>query len=253
MTLRATGRSSRLGQLLWQNPGIRRSPSHLSGRTGQLGAALLLGRREFVRLAGVASAVAAFDPTALVVTPGDRYSNSRIGVSLVKPTGWQFLSLVDFPAIAQRQRLAINDPDVVQVLRDPSAAPFLVVTKYDAEHPDFNPCITCYDEPTGPGVDTALEGHRQALQAWLHFLKYASVQVNPAPIDLACGTPATLSVWRFSFEHDPGQTWAVQARTLLVNRGDRVHTFHFIDGELGASVAGDELKAAAQSLSYNLI
>ena len=139
------------------------------------------------------------------------------------------------------------------MLGDPSAAPFLVVTKYDAEHPDFNPCITCYDEPTGPGVDTALEGHRQALQAWVHFLKLASNQVAPAPIDLTCGTPATLSVWRFTFESDSGRTCAVQARTLLVYRGDRVHTFHFMDGELGASVAGDELNATARSLSYNVL
>jgi hypothetical protein len=201
----------------------------------------------------VGSAVAAFDPTALILASGDRYSNSRNGVSLVKPAGWHFLSLVDFPAVAQGQRFAINDPDVVQVLRDPSAAPFLVVSKYDAEHPDLNPCITCYDEPTPPGVGTALEGHRQALQAWVHFLKYASVQVDPAPIDLACGTPATLSVWRFSFEHDSGPPWPVQARTLLVNRGDRIHTFHFMDGEQGPSAAGDELAAAARSLSYNLI
>jgi len=214
---------------------------------------LLLGRREFERLAGMASAVAAIDPTALVLASGDRYTNSRIGISLVKPAGWRFLSLVDFPAIAQRQPLAIDDPDVVQALRDPSATPFLVVTKYDAEHPDLNPCITCYDEPTGPGVDTALEGHRQALQRWVHFLKYASIQVAPAPIDLACGTPATLSVWRFSLELDSGRTWAVQARTLLVYRGDRVHTFHFMNGELGASEAADELNAAAHSLSYNLI
>src|SRR5262245_14036759 len=134
--------------------------------------AVLLGRRQFARLAGLASAITAIDPSTLVLAAGDQYSNSRIGMSLVKPAGWQFLSLVDFPAIAQHQHLALHDPDVLQVLRDPSAAPFLVVTKYDAEHPDLNPCITGYDEPVEPDVDSALECHRQSLQAWTHFLKY---------------------------------------------------------------------------------
>jgi hypothetical protein len=197
------------------------------------------------------SAIVAIDPSTLIPAAGHQYSNRRLGVSLVKPAGWHFLSLVDFPAIAQHQQLAIDDPDVAQVLRDPSAAPFLVITKYDAEHPDFNPCITCYDEPMAPGVDSALECHRRALQAWSHFLKYAAIQVAPAPIDLACGTPATLSVWRFDFEDDAGRTCPVRARTLLVYRGDRIHTFHFMDGELGDSIAGDELNAAARSLAYS--
>ena len=147
---------------------------------GRCGAVLLLGRRQFVRLAELASFVAVIEPSALIAAAGDRYSNGRIGLSLVKPAGWRFLSLVDFTAIAQRQRLAIDDPDLGQMLRDPGGTPFLVVTKHDADHPDLNPCITCYDEPIEPGVDSALECHRQALQAWTHFLQYASVQVAPA-------------------------------------------------------------------------
>jgi hypothetical protein len=211
---------------------------------------MLLGRRQLLRLGGMAAVVAAADPLALALTSGDRYFNERLGLSFNKPAGWHFLSVVDFQAAARGQRLAVDDPDVLQVLQNPDSVPFVVVTKFDAGYTDLNPCITCWGEPIEPDLEGDIDCHQQALRAWARFLPGVSVLAAPTPLTLQCGTAATLSVWRFLFEHDSGRSWHVNARTLLLFRSNRIHTFHFMDADTGESAAGAELTQAAQSLSY---
>lgn len=211
---------------------------------------MLLGRGEFMRLAAMATPITAHDPSTLASVTGDRYWNPRLGVSIVKPTGWRILSVEDSQAATRHQRFATDDPEVVAILRGGADLQFLVITKFEAEHPTVNPCITCRDEALEPFLEDALDCHQFLHEAWPLVLRGVTVQAAPAWIDLPCGTLATRSVWSFDLEQDARPTEVMQVRTILVSRGDRIHSFHFMDGLFGEAAAGDELEAAARSLSY---
>ena len=212
---------------------------------------MFVGRRMFLRLSAMATAVAAATPSVLAGISGNRYSNRRLGLSLTKPDGWSFLSVVDFNAAADHQLVHIDHPEVLDILRAPEAVPFLAVAKYGAGYDDLNPCFTCWDEPIEPDWGDARACHVEALDGWARFLSEVDVATEPTPFTMTCGTAATFSAWSFRFDHDSGRTWPVRVRTLLLHRGMRMQTFHFMDGVTPGADASDELKRVAASLTYD--
>jgi hypothetical protein len=208
---------------------------------------MLVGRRDFLKLFGIATAVGALDPSALARTNGDWYSNDRLGVTLLRPPGWSFLSTVDYQLASTHHVLDIEHPEVEQILRNPDALPFVFITKFPESHDGLNPCIGAWDEPIEPGIDTDLEYHRTALGAWRRFLPEVLVKVQPYPIDIS-GTAGTRSEWEFLFQHDWGRKWRIDVTTLLVFRGSRTLTFHFMQGWVPPAVAAEELRTAESSL-----
>lgn len=212
---------------------------------------MLAGRRDFLRLFGMATAVAAVDPAAIAHTSGDLYVNGRLSFSLVKPPGWQFLSVVDYQAARQHQLPLVDNPEVEQILRSPDSLPFVVITKFGPNYDDLNPCIAAWDEPIESDVaETDVGYHSVALSAWAKFLAHFVLLQSPHHVRLRGDVMATRSVWSYLYQHDSGREWTIRVRTLLVFRDNRTHTLHFMHGSRLPAVAEREFDAAEATVTY---
>lgn len=211
---------------------------------------MLVGRRDFLRLLGVAAAAAALAPSSHLAPAGDAYANPRLGLRFVKPPGWYFLSTVDFVAAKQHQVLDDPPPAVLADLDDPERLPIVVVSKFPGEYPDLNPYFAVWDEPVEPfdaGDDR--EYHAAGLTGWRTFMPNFEVLCPPARVSFA-GVPATRSEWRFRCLHEDGRAWPVAVTTLLVFRGDRTHTTNVLRGTIESSAVDEDVAAALLSFRY---
>ena len=55
-----------------------------------------IGRREFLRLTGIALIGTAFDPLKAVVINDNAYVNKKLGILFYKPNNWGFIAVKDF-------------------------------------------------------------------------------------------------------------------------------------------------------------
>lgn len=188
----------------------------------------MLARRTFLQGLAVVAVSLALDPFRYVVTDGRHYKNVRLGISATLPAGWEFGSIADFASLRERTQLLDELEDELHPLKDPANLPVFVFEQpIDRERP-FGAGILLYDEP--------LEELAPADEPWAHAsmlewlgLSYKDLVVirAPEPIMLR-GASATLSTW--SYRHEIGnESEELLVRSVLVFRGDRVHTFYLGD------------------------
>lgn len=105
-----------------------------------------IGRREFIRLSGLALAGLMIDPLEAVSVNGNYYVNKRFGIILEKPDNWDFVSIKDFGRLFEDQLLPDVNPkqEVMNVIGEPA----FIITKYWQDTPDlkgkFSPTISAF-------------------------------------------------------------------------------------------------------------
>lgn len=107
-----------------------------------------VGRREFLRLAGLALAGLVVDPRKAVAVNNNYYVNKKFGIMLEKPESWGFVAVKDYGRLLDEQILSdgfgVSKDDVRDILGEPA----FIITKYWQDMPDykgkFSPTISAF-------------------------------------------------------------------------------------------------------------
>ena len=210
----------------------------------------MLSRRSFLQGLAAAAASLALDPFSCVVTDGRHYRNLRLGLSATLPLGWEFGSIADFASLRERTALLDERDDELHPLKDPDNLPIFLFEAPRLRAGSFAPGIVLYDEPLeGAPPRNELSGHALMLRGFR--LSYPDLDVIRPPAAIALrGTPATVSVWSYT-HHLEDETIPLLVRSILVFRGDRVHTFHLVDSMKSPCIAAHVWEDFVKSLRYS--
>ena len=80
-------------------------------------------RRDFLQRLAASAAALALDPFRGIAIAKDRYHNDRLGLTVHRPTGWEFSSIADFAALRDRQVLQGVLNQEPHPLKDPHNLP----------------------------------------------------------------------------------------------------------------------------------
>jgi len=89
-----------------------------------------LGRREFIKLLGIALAGAAVDPLKAVALNNNYYANKKFGLILEKPDTWEFISYKDFGKLKSVQLLSEEYEERKEETWEVLTDPILIIAKY---------------------------------------------------------------------------------------------------------------------------
>jgi hypothetical protein len=96
-----------------------------------------LGKREFLRLTGLALVGLTIDPLKAVAVNQNYYVNKKFGIILEKPDTWNFIAVKDYGRLLAEQIL----PDEIELTKKETfedlGEPAFVVTKYWQDTPEF--------------------------------------------------------------------------------------------------------------------
>jgi len=105
-----------------------------------------IGRRNFLKLTGLALTGLAIDPLQAVVTNNDIYINKKLGILFYKPKDWGFLNIKDFGKLKDEQILGNGWNDDKEKVWEDLGDPICLATKYHQDLPQykgvFSPTIT---------------------------------------------------------------------------------------------------------------
>jgi len=105
-----------------------------------------IGRREFLRLTGIALTGLAIDPLQAVVTNDNLYINRKLGILFHKPSSWGFLAVKDFGKLKDKQIIGQGLDKSKDEIWEELGAPICIVTKFYRDEPEykgiFSPTIT---------------------------------------------------------------------------------------------------------------
>lgn len=105
-----------------------------------------IGRREFIRLTGIALTGLVIDPLKAVAINEDAYVNKKLGILFYKPKGWTFISIKDFGILKDKQILGEGLGLSKEEIWHDSDTPICIATKYDQSNPEnkgfVSPIIT---------------------------------------------------------------------------------------------------------------
>ena len=105
-----------------------------------------IGRREFLRITGLAFAGTMIDPYLAVATNNDTYVNKKLGIIFNKPSNWGFIKVTDFGKLKDKQILGNGLDDIKDEVWEDLGYPICVATKYYEDLPEnegvFSPTIT---------------------------------------------------------------------------------------------------------------
>lgn len=105
-----------------------------------------LGRRQFIKLAGLALAGLTIDPLQAVVTNDNLYLNRHLGLMFNKPDGWNFIKVKNFENLKNEQILGNGFEEIKEEVWEEIGLPIIVITKFPDNDPGtkgiFSPTIT---------------------------------------------------------------------------------------------------------------
>ncbi|WP_136668315.1 twin-arginine translocation signal domain-containing protein [Flavobacterium sp. H122] len=105
-----------------------------------------IGRRNFLKLTGLAVAGLAINPLQSVITNNNIYINKKLGILFYKPNDWGFINIKDFGKLKNEQILGNGWEDYKEEVWEDLGDPICIITKYyqDLEENKgiFSPTIT---------------------------------------------------------------------------------------------------------------
>jgi len=96
-----------------------------------------LGRREFVRLAGLALVGLTIDPNKAVAVNKNYYVNKKFGIILEKPDDWEFVAVKDYGRLRDEQLLPDEIGLTKEEIFEDLGEPAFVITKYWQDTPEL--------------------------------------------------------------------------------------------------------------------
>ena len=105
-----------------------------------------IGRRNFLKLIGLALTGLTVDPLQSVITNDDIYINKKLGILFYKPKNWGFLNTKDFGKLKNEQILGNGWDEDKEEVWEEIGEPICLTTKYYKDLPEyknmFSPTIT---------------------------------------------------------------------------------------------------------------
>ncbi len=105
-----------------------------------------IGRREFLRLTGIALAGLDIDPLKAVAVNGNVYVNKKLGILFHKPQDWGFVAIKEFGRIKSAQIIGEGLDETPEEIWEELGDPICIATKYYQDKPAykglFSPTIT---------------------------------------------------------------------------------------------------------------
>lgn len=127
-----------------------------------------IGRREFLRLTGLALAGLAVDPRRAVVTNDDVYVNKKLGIMFEKPRGWGFVAVKQFGELRDKQILGNGWEDFKDEIWEDLGDPICIATKYHQDLPRykgvFSPTITLNVTPKSEFAEMEIESFAELMR-----------------------------------------------------------------------------------------
>ena len=107
-----------------------------------------LGRREFMKLIGLALAGTTIDPLKAIAINQNYYVNKKFGLILEKPDNWDFVSHKDFGKLKEVQLLSDDYEPIKDEVWEELTDPILTIAKYglndDRYKCKFSPAINIW-------------------------------------------------------------------------------------------------------------
>lgn len=196
-----------------------------------------LGRREFIRLAGLALAGLVVDPLKAVAVNKNYYVNKKFGIILEKPDNWEFLAVKDFGKLFDEQILS-NDYFVKEEILEDLGEPAFLITKYWQDTPEtkgkFSPTISAYInhkselgyEPKSFEEVIELSGYGTGM-----ILKDFERKELVGPISIS-GCKAYISKATYLFEHiDLKNPVKTNLKVVMIEHNDHYYYLNMHDSE----------------------
>ena len=120
-----------------------------------------IGRREFLRLTGLALTGLIVDPLKAVAVNDNAYVNKKLGILFYKPQDWGFIAVKDFGKLKSEQIIGKGLDETTDEIWNELGDPVCVVTKYYQDKPEqsgiFSPTITLNITPKNELEDLGYE------------------------------------------------------------------------------------------------
>ena len=105
-----------------------------------------IGRKEFLRLSGLALIGLVCDPLKAVAINEDAYVNKKLGILFHKPRDWKFVGVTDFGRLQSEQIIGEGLDMTTDEIWNDLGSPICVATKHYQQTPEyrgvFSPTIT---------------------------------------------------------------------------------------------------------------
>jgi len=191
-----------------------------------------IGRREFLKLMGVALAGLSIDPLEAIAVNEDYYINKKLGIALEKPNNWYFISIKSFEKMKNEQILPIEDKALEVEIREMMDDPILLIAKYPVEMQQdiFSPAIAIHLEHFILEEDTLLDTSYKAAKGFKLFLTDYNLIEDPKPLQLSKCDSVEMNA-RFTYTHKRLQPTPVEVRTYLIYQNPILYTLHMFDSE----------------------
>lgn len=127
-----------------------------------------LGRREFLRLTGIALAGLAIDPLTAVAINDNSYVNKKLGILFEKPHDWGFIAIKDFGKLKNEQVIGAGLDETAEEIWEELGEPICIATKYFNDQPEykgvFSPTITLNITPKQELEDLGFETFEELME-----------------------------------------------------------------------------------------
>ncbi len=208
-----------------------------------------IGRREFLKFAGMALGGIVLDPLRAVAVNGNYYVNMKLGLGFEKPDRWCLDTSSDFATLLEGQIVENVVPEDEEAFRrDQTSTLVAVISKYGEEFSRFSPSITVYkneeDRADFASLDDLIDG---ALKGSSLLLKDYAVIEPPASWELS---NCTCMRWksRWLFQHRKIPATLIDDETLILDQDPVLYTIHLYDAPRIGEVAQRAFRRFVKSL-----
>lgn len=211
-----------------------------------------VGRRQFLKFLGLATAGAVIDPLAVIIENGSYYANKKLGFGFSIPHGWEIEAFGDFTSLRDKQFLSgfehNHSKELVKELSDGLVA---IIQKYpqSLNIKRFSPSITFFMSPDdvlsefnmfSDFVESAIGGFELVLTNY-------EVIEPPTPVNGKNFKAFTFKS-SFLFEHDDIRPTLVDDEVWIIHHNDLIYTVHMYDTPYANDVAEVEFDEFKSSL-----
>jgi hypothetical protein len=219
-----------------------------------------IGRRQFMKLMGVALAGLTIDPLQAVAINSNYYVNKKLGLILSKPDGWNFVSVMDFGKLQADQVLADDYELKKEEALQQTGKPTLVIAKYGLNKPEyedqFSPSITIFIDDKAEINRTINKDTKQNFEYLVNRMAYRSSKIFKDYHTIREIRPFELSncnsfdyLWSWTFESNKyKKAWTCKTWSVMVEKGNFLYAFNMTDSEEAGEVDLEAFTSFVQSI-----
>lgn len=172
----------------------------------------------------------------------NKYTNSTLGLSIVKPEDWHFLSIEASQNSLNNVRL--KDKQIQEYMRKYSSKPIVVITKYPESYSDVNPSLKINIKPFGRLPRDPHKIMEIIIPTWKRAFRDFEI-IQEVEDTMLGGLPATHVQIHYSLENNSGEIRSIRSDLWIAMRGD----YFFL---VGSGLKQDESNGSYQEIKQIL-